>query len=129
MDRRRLPHTCVSGWGAASAPRYLYGSLTHTLAHTQRRTEITCSGPRELLLRPDGSLLRSRQEALAVVRQALDVRRAPLYEQCYVVRPGQRRLGGLRISLADEEEDQVDVLLEAAVRVRWLHARVLLVVY
>ncbi len=70
-----------------------------------------------MFLRPNGGVLRSREEVLAVARAALTTP-AVLYEQCFVLRPGQLRLGGLRLSLSDEKDDVVDELLEADVRVR-----------
>ncbi|GFR46592.1 hypothetical protein Agub_g8185, partial [Astrephomene gubernaculifera] len=82
----------------------------------ERRYEYTSSGPRELFIRPCGAALRSRSEVLSAARQALQMA-AVMYEQCFVVRPGQLRLGGLRLSLSDEEDDEVDVLLQAAVKV------------
>ncbi|GFR46596.1 hypothetical protein Agub_g8198, partial [Astrephomene gubernaculifera] len=82
----------------------------------ERRYEYTSSGPRELFIRPCGAALRSRSEVLSAARHALQMA-AVVYEQCFVVRPGQLRLGGLRLSLSDEEDDEVDVLLQAAVKV------------
>ncbi|GIL48725.1 hypothetical protein Vafri_5189, partial [Volvox africanus] len=82
----------------------------------ERRVEFTSSGPREVFLRPSGALLRSQAEVLAAARTAL-VSPAILYEQCFVLRPGQFQLGGLRLSLSEEADDVVDEHLTAEVRI------------
>ncbi|GIL69462.1 hypothetical protein Vretifemale_391, partial [Volvox reticuliferus] len=82
----------------------------------ERRVEFTSSGPREVFLRPSGVLLRSQAEVLAAARTAL-VSPGVSYEQCFVLRPGQFQLGGLRLSLSEETDDVVDEHLTADVRI------------
>ncbi|KXZ54446.1 hypothetical protein GPECTOR_5g98 [Gonium pectorale] len=82
----------------------------------ERRFEYTCEGPKELFIRPCGSILRSRQAVQDAVRGALfgkDV----VYEQCFVIQPNPLRLNGLRLSLSDEADDVVDEAMAADVKV------------
>ena len=113
----------------------------------QSRVRYTCDGPQEVWLRPNGSPLFSRSEVVALVNTVLTAPPPPsaaavaaaataagaggsgtaaarvagggvTYEQVFLLRPGQLTLGGLRLSLSDAEDDVVNELLAASVRVR-----------
>ncbi|EFJ51191.1 hypothetical protein VOLCADRAFT_88023 [Volvox carteri f. nagariensis] len=115
-DLEAVPPSADGGSGVGGEEGAGGGGKSLLETAFERRIEFTSLGPREVFLRPSGAVLRGRDEVLEAARQALAVP-AVLYEQCFVLRPGQLRLGGLRLSLSDEADDVVDELLTADVRI------------
>jgi hypothetical protein len=83
------------------------------------RHRRTPDGPEAVFIRPDGKHLKSVPEIVAALRHGL-ANGGRIYEQAFVLRPGQLQLGGgsMQLALPEAHDDEVSDRMRCAVRVR-----------